>query len=138
MVKAIGKRMAGMAGIVEEEVAGRLWRVGGAIDLRDTLGMEGGASMIKERGRWASDVAFVYARALAGQQMDAAAGMGDARTGRWRRCCRAGCSRQHCADARVAEGTQPQSALQHWAYTRGEGQYGVAKAEHIRRKRATP
>ena len=41
--------------------------------------MEGVASMIKERGRWASDVAFIYARALAGQQMDAAAGMADAR-----------------------------------------------------------
>ena len=35
--------------------------------------------MLKERGRWASDVAFVYARALVGQQMDAAAGMADAR-----------------------------------------------------------
>lgn len=76
-VKAIGKKMATAAGVDPGTVAGRLWRVGGATDLRDTLGMAG-AAMIKERGRWASDVAFVYARALIGQQMSAAAGMVEA------------------------------------------------------------
>ena len=76
-VKALGKRMAEAAGLPVDTIAGRLWRIGGATDLRDTMGMAG-AAMIKERGRWASDVAFIYARALVGQQMDAAAGMANA------------------------------------------------------------
>ena len=69
--------MAEAAGLPVDTIAGRLWRIGGATDLRDTMGMAG-AAMIKERGRWASDVAFIYARALVGQQMDAAAGMANA------------------------------------------------------------
>ena len=79
-INGIAKRMASLAGIPAEAVSARLWRVGGATDLRATLGMAG-ADMIKERGRWGSDVAFIYARALASQQMDAAAGMAAA-TGR--------------------------------------------------------
>ena len=34
--------------------------------------------MIKERGRWSSDVACIYQRALVGQQLDAAVAAGDA------------------------------------------------------------
>jgi hypothetical protein len=71
------RRFEAAAGVDPGTVARRLWRVGGATDLRDTLGMAG-AAMIKERGRWASDVAFVYARVLIGQQMSAAAGMVEA------------------------------------------------------------
>ena len=55
--------MATAAGADRGTVAGRPWRVGGATDLRDMLGMAQ-AAMIKERGRWAADVASVYARAL--------------------------------------------------------------------------
>ena len=76
-VKAIGMKMATAAGIDKDGVAGRLWRVGGATDLRETMGMAG-AAMIKERGRWHSDIAFIYARALIGQQMTAAANMANA------------------------------------------------------------
>ncbi len=76
-VKGIGRRMATLAGLGEGAVNAKLWRVGGATDLRDTMGMAG-AAVIKERGRWSSDIAFIYARALVGQQMDAAAGMADA------------------------------------------------------------
>lgn len=69
--------MARLAGFGEAKVGGKLWRIGGATDLRDLLGMAG-RDAIKERGRWHSDIAFVYARALSGQQMDAAARMADA------------------------------------------------------------
>ena len=39
---------------------------------------ERGRGTIKERGRWASDTAFIYARALAANHLDVSAWMGDA------------------------------------------------------------
>eukprot|EP00965_Chrysotila_dentata_P128403 4245733-Pleurochrysis_carterae.AAC.1 len=43
--------------------------------------MQGDASkaVVKQRGRWASDVAEVYQRALVDVQLDASAGMADSR-----------------------------------------------------------
>ena len=76
-VAKLGKKFCRAAGIPPELCGAKLWRIGGATDLRDTMGMQG-AQAIKERGRWGSDVAFVYARSLVGQQLDAAAGMAEA------------------------------------------------------------
>ena len=76
-VAKLGKQMATMAGVNASEAGGKLWRIGGATDLRDVLGL-GGAKVIKERGRWHSDISFVYQRALLGQQLDAAAAAADA------------------------------------------------------------
>ena len=55
--------MAAAAGIPAEAVGGKLWRIGGATDLREVLGMDRGPQLLKERGRWASDIAHIYARA---------------------------------------------------------------------------
>ena len=76
-VRRLGSEMARLAGLGSVTIGAKLWRIGGATDLRDVLGMAG-KDAIKERGRWASDIAHIYARALAGQQMDAAARMAEA------------------------------------------------------------
>ena len=59
-------------------VGAKSFRVGGATDLRDFYGEEYAQQSIRERGRWASDVALVYQRALARAHLGASAGVGDA------------------------------------------------------------
>jgi hypothetical protein len=60
----MGKRMAKAAGIPPEAVGGKLFRIGGATDVRDVLGAAAERTL-KDRGRWGSDVAYVYGRMLA-------------------------------------------------------------------------
>ena len=76
-VRAFGRRMAAAAGIPPTAVGGKLMRIGGATDLRDVLG-EAGQRVIKQRGRWGSDVANVYQRALTRDLLEASALTGDA------------------------------------------------------------
>ena len=64
-------------------------RIGGATDLYDLLGV-GGARIVKERGRWASDVAHIYQRCNATEHARISAGIVDAKamdleafTGSW-------------------------------------------------------
>ena len=59
------------------EFGGKSFRAGGATDIAACMG-ERGRATIKERGRWAGDTAFIYARALAASHMDVSAAMGDA------------------------------------------------------------
>eukprot|EP00965_Chrysotila_dentata_P105081 3471094-Pleurochrysis_carterae.AAC.1 len=66
--------MAAACGEDPNLFGGKCWRIGGATDLRDRLG-EGGRAAIKQRGRWASDVAEVYQRALVDHQLDVSADM---------------------------------------------------------------
>ena len=76
-VRQMGKRMATAVGMPPEAVGGKLFRIGGSTDLRDRLG-SAGERVIKERGRWGSDVAFVYQRALLRDQLDASGAIADA------------------------------------------------------------
>ena len=66
-----------MLGIAPDEVGGKAFRIGGATDLREVHG-DGAQRLIKERGRWASDVAQLYQRALLRTQLDSSAGAGAA------------------------------------------------------------
>ena len=50
---------------------------GGTTDIAAIMGDQGRA-LLKERGRWASDTAYVYARALASSHLTASARVGDA------------------------------------------------------------
>ena len=77
-VRALGRRMAEAAGIPSAAVGGKLWRIGGATDCRDMLGVERGQRTMKDRGRWGTDVAFVYSRSLVRDQLDASTAVGDA------------------------------------------------------------
>lgn len=75
--RQLAKDLAKLVGINPDEVGGKAFRIGGATDLRDAFG-EGASRLIKERGRWASDVAQLYQRALLRTQLDASVGAGDA------------------------------------------------------------
>ena len=56
----------------------RLFRVAGATDLRDAMGIEG-KSVIKARGRWESDIHSIYERPLLRDQLRASTLAGTSR-----------------------------------------------------------
>ena len=62
-VRALAWRVAAAAGIAAEDVGAKSFRVGGATDWRDCLG-EASERVVRQRGRWCSDVALVYQRPL--------------------------------------------------------------------------
>ena len=51
--------------------------MGGATDYREILG-DSSRHVIKDKGRWGSDVAEIYQRPLLGVQLDASRRVGDA------------------------------------------------------------
>ena len=71
------RRMAAACGEDPDEFGGSSLRSGGATDVREHLG-DSSQEIIKQRGRWASDVAKVYQRALLRVQLDASFAMGEA------------------------------------------------------------
>jgi hypothetical protein len=62
-VRALAQRYAVAAGLDPAEVGAKSFRIGGATDWRDCLG-DASAHIVKQRGRWCSDVALVYQRPL--------------------------------------------------------------------------
>ena len=44
-------------------------RIGGACDIRQAEGIERGKVLIQERGRWASDISWIYQRGDVGEQL---------------------------------------------------------------------
>lgn len=74
-MRALARRVAELAGIDTSSVGAKSFRVGGATDLRALMG-DAGKEMVKQRGRWASDVAEVYQRALLEEQLHASAMVG--------------------------------------------------------------
>eukprot|EP00965_Chrysotila_dentata_P099340 3284318-Pleurochrysis_carterae.AAC.1 len=75
--RALAKRYAALIGLDADVFGGKCWRIGGATDLREVLG-DSAAAQIKQRGRWESDVAAVYQRAIVDAQLQASAVVGDA------------------------------------------------------------
>ena len=71
------KRVARALGFDPAEFGAHSPRIGGATDLRDAF-RESSQRRIKERGRWASDVAQLYQRALLSAQLDVSVGMAEA------------------------------------------------------------
>ena len=61
--RRLAREYGRMANIASADIGGKAFRVGGATDMRDALG-DASIHLIKQRGRWASDVAQVYQRAL--------------------------------------------------------------------------
>ena len=80
-VRALARRWALVLGMPPSEVGGKSFRIRGATDIQSTYGAEQGARIVKERGRWSSDVSYIYARASARVQLDASASMADAEGG---------------------------------------------------------
>ena len=62
-VRVLAWRVAAAAGIAAEDVGAKSFRAGGATDWRDCLG-EASERVVRQRGRWCSDVALVYQRPL--------------------------------------------------------------------------
>ena len=62
-VRALVQRLAVLAGLDPAVFGAKSLRVGGATDWRDCLG-DASAHVVKQRGRWFSDVAEVYQRPL--------------------------------------------------------------------------
>eukprot|EP00965_Chrysotila_dentata_P172406 5689211-Pleurochrysis_carterae.AAC.1 len=76
--RALAKAMGSAAsGLDPAEFGGKCWRIGGATDAADLMG-EDGRALIKQRGRWQSDVASVYQRTIVDKQLQDSASMGEA------------------------------------------------------------
>ena len=80
-VRSLARRWADILGVPREHVGGKSFRIRGATDLQTQLGAEQGARIVRERGRWFSDVSYIYSRASAKSQLDASATMADAAGG---------------------------------------------------------
>ena len=74
----LAKDMAAALGLDASEFGGKSFRIGGATDIAATVGMVKAERLLRERGRWKSDVAFAYKRALATDHLRLSAGMADA------------------------------------------------------------
>ena len=80
-VANVARKIARYAGMGDVTVGGKAFRIGGAEDLYEALGV-GGERLLRERGRWSSrDIGFIYARASAAMHLDGSARMSGA-TGR--------------------------------------------------------
>lgn len=73
--RQLAEEMGSALGIPAVELGGKCWRIGGATDLRKALG-DGSQHLIRQRGRWASDVAAVYQRALVDSHLHMSAAIG--------------------------------------------------------------
>ena len=80
-VRGLARRWALVLGVPPADVGGKSFRIRGATDLQAQLGAENGARIVRERGRWFSDVSYIYSRASAKGQLDASAIMADASGG---------------------------------------------------------
>ena len=85
LAKAIGKA----AGIPQKDCGSKAFRLGGATDMRQAAGGEKAMRLLKERGRWSSDIACIYQRPLIHQHLLASASLGNAGGSR--------CFEEYCA-----------------------------------------
>ena len=67
-MRRIARAVAGAAGENPDDFGAHSFRIGGASDVKDLFdasaaGLEEAKRMLKKRGRWRSDIAFIYSRA---------------------------------------------------------------------------
>jgi hypothetical protein len=74
-VRSLIRRIATLAHLPEEDFGAKALRAGGATDLRAFVG-EASSGVVRQRGRWCSDVAEIYQRPLVGTHLDASAAVG--------------------------------------------------------------
>jgi hypothetical protein len=79
--RRLAREYGAILGMKPTEIGGKAFRIGGATDMRDALG-DASQYLIKQRGRWASDVAQVYQRALARSHLEASVLMSTASASR--------------------------------------------------------
>ena len=74
----LAQEMASALGLNEAEFGAKSFRIGGATDYAATFGVAKAELLIKQRGRWRSDVQHLYERALAEEHLGASAAIGAA------------------------------------------------------------
>ena len=65
-------------GLDPADFGGKSFRIGGATDWRAVAGFADATRVIKQRGRWASDIQAIYERALASEHLSGSAAVGGA------------------------------------------------------------
>ena len=83
-------RMAAALGLDPTEFGGKTFRIGGATDWRDVFGADA-ERVITQRGRWHSDIAHVYQRALAETQLRGSASVANAERADLESLCKGWC-----------------------------------------------
>ena len=73
----LARSVATALGLDPAEFGGKSFRIGGATDWRDVFGCDA-ERIITQRGRWASDIAALYQRALAESHLRGSASVADA------------------------------------------------------------
>lgn len=68
---------SGDNGVDPGEVGAKSFRIGGATELRDRFGVEKSKALIKERGRWLTDIHEIYARTPVAEHLAASAALGE-------------------------------------------------------------
>ena len=81
-VHRIVREVAVAAGLNPDDFGAHSARIGGATDFRDlydpsTQGLEEARRVLKKRGRWLSDIAFIYARTSIDTSLEASARLAD-------------------------------------------------------------
>ena len=79
--RTLARSLGKLAGFDPKDFGGKSFRIGGATDMREALG-ETSQLLIMQRGRWATDVAQVYQRALVKAHLDASVAVGSAQASR--------------------------------------------------------
>ena len=78
--RRLARRIAGSLDGLDESLFGaKSFRIGGATDYRAVYGPGAAERMIRQRGRWWSDIHALYQRALATEHLQGSAAIGDAR-----------------------------------------------------------
>jgi hypothetical protein len=85
--RGLAGRMAAALGLDPGEFGGKSFRIGGATDWREVFKADA-ERIIKQRGRWHSDIAHLYQRALAGVHLSGSAAVGDAASADLESLCR--------------------------------------------------
>ena len=76
--RALARDFAERLGLDPTDFGAKSFRIGGATDWRKVFGAAAAEALVRQRGRWASDVATVYQRALADEHLGGSAAVGDA------------------------------------------------------------
>ena len=79
--RELARSLGALAGFNPMEMGGKSFRIGGATDMREALG-DNSQLLIMQRGRWATDIAQVYQRALVKSHLDASVALGSAQASR--------------------------------------------------------
>ena len=76
-VRGLARRMGRLLGIGEAALGAKSFRIAGATDMYDAHG-EHAQRLLKERGRWHTDIAYIYARISESAHLTAARAMANA------------------------------------------------------------